>query len=602
MTTVRKAKKSKLQPGMGAVPHAKGVTFRVWAPFAEAVYLTGTFNDWSETAVPLQPEANGYWAADVPQAKPGDEYKFVIHQGDLKLHRIDPYARQVTSSVGNSVVPKPDFNWGDSDQFQIPAWNELVIYEMHVGTFNDTAGDAPGTFQSARKKLAYLRDLGINAVQIMPPMEFAGGISWGYNASLPFAIETDYGGPQAFKAFVKAAHEHGIAVILDVVYNHLGPSDLDLWQFDGWQENGGGGIYFYNDHRADTPWGDTRPDYGRPEVRQYLRDNALMWLDEYHVDGLRWDATAYIRSVNGSDNSPANELPEGWSLMQWINEEIQSRSPNKITIAEDLKGNEWLVKETGAGGAGFGSQWDSNFVHPVRTAVITNDDAFRDLDAVSTALAHRYNGDAFKRVIYTESHDEVANGKSRVPEEIWPGNGLSWFSKKRSTLGAALVFTAPGIPMIFQGQEFLEDKWFDDTDPLDWHRAEEQKGIVQLYRDLIHLRRNAAGVSRGLTGQFLDIFHVDQQNKVLAFHRWSEGGPGDSIVVVLNFANQTLVDYTLPFPAAGEWPLRFDSHQAGYDESFEGQVSEGVTAVAHPDNRILAPIAIAPYSAIIFSQ
>lgn len=391
-------------------------------------------------------------------------------------------------------------------------------------------------------------------------------------------------------------------MILDVVYNHLGPSDLDLWQFDGWSENDGGGIYFYNDHRANTPWGDTRPDYGRPEVRQYLRDNALMWLEEYHVDGLRWDATAYIRSVNGSDQSPTNELPEGWSLMQWINEEIQAHAPNKITIAEDLKGNEWLVKGTGAGGAGFGSQWDSNFVHPVRTAVITNDDAFRDLHAVCTALVHRYNGDAFKRVIYTESHDEVANGKARVPEEIWPGDGLHWFAKKRSTLGAALVFTAPGIPMIFQGQEFLEDKWFDDQDPLDWQRAEALKGIVYLYRDLIHLRRNSEGVSRGLTGQSIDIFHADHENKVLAYHRWSEGGPGDSVVVVLNFANQTLTEYPLPFPAEGEWHLRFDSHHAGYDESFEGQVSEAVTAVTHPENHILGQIAIAPYSAIIFSQ
>lgn len=601
MSKAKKSKKSILQPGMGAVPHEKGVTFRVWAPFAEKLFVMGTFNEWSETAVPLQPEGDGYWAVDVPKAKPGDQYKYLIHNGEHKLARLDPYARQVTSSVGNSVVHNPDFDWGDSDAFAIPAWNELVIYEMHVGTFNDIADDAPGTFQSARKKLGYLRDLGINVVQIMPPMEFPGGISWGYNASLPFAIETDYGGPQAFKAFVKAAHAHGIAVILDVVYNHLGPSDLDLWQFDGWSENGGGGIYFYNDDRADTPWGDTRPDYGRPEVRQYLRDNAMMWLQEYHVDGLRWDATAFIRDVHGNDQSPAGQLPEGWRFMQWVNEEIQASSPNKLTIAEDLRGNEWLVKSTGAGGAGFGSQWDSNFVHPIRGAIVTNDDRFRDLNAVGDALKFRYNGDGFKRVIYTESHDEVANGKARVPEEIWPGNSESWFSKKRSTLGAACVFTAPGIPMIFQGQEFLEDKWFDDTDPLDWDRAKELKGIVQLYADLIHLRRNSGGVTAGLMGQHIDTFHVDHENKLLAFHRWNEGGPGDSVVVVLNFANQTRQEYTLAFPAAGEWHLRFDSHFAGYDESFEGQVSGDATAVA-TEAGIGGQIAIAPYSALIYSQ
>ena len=416
-----KTKRERL-PGMGAVPHADGTTFRVWAPNADKVSVIGTFNDWDETGVPLQHEEDGYWAANVPSAKPGDEYKYVIVHGEMKLSRLDPYAREVTNSVGNSVIHNPDFDWGNDETFQIAPWNELVIYEMHLGTFHDEPGGTPGDFHSAIEKLPYLQKLGINAVQLMPPMEFAGGFSWGYNTALPFATESDYGGPQAFKQFVKAAHAQGIAVILDVVYNHFGPSDLELWQFDGWSENERGGIYFYNDERAATPWGDTRPDYGRPEVRQYLRDNALMWLQEYHVDGLRWDATAYIRNVHGNDHSPASELPDGWSLMQWINEEIQAQAPEKITIAEDLQNNEWLVKETGAGGAGFGSQWDSQFVHSVREAIITNDDEFRDLDAVCTALAHTYDGDAFKRVVYTESHDEVANGKARVTEEIWPGN------------------------------------------------------------------------------------------------------------------------------------------------------------------------------------
>ena len=159
----------------------------------------------------------------------------------------------------------------------------------------------PGTFDSAIEKFPYLKELGINAIEVMPIMEFSGDFSWGYNPSHPFAVESIYGGPDAFKRFVKAAHEHGIAVIVDVVYNHFGPADLDLWRFDGWSENDKGGIYFYNDRRSQTPWGETRPDYGRGEVRQYLRDNALMWLEEYHVDGLRWDMIIYIKSIDGND-------------------------------------------------------------------------------------------------------------------------------------------------------------------------------------------------------------------------------------------------------------------------------------------------------------
>ena len=124
-------------------------------------------------------------------------------------------------------------------------------------------------------------------IELMPVNEFAGDISWGYNPAYPYAVEEAYGGPDGLKEFIDASHGLGMGVVLDVVYNHLGPSDLDIWQFDGWQENDKGGIYFYNDYRSATPWGDTRPDYGRQEVRDYLTDNALMWVNEFHADGLQ---------------------------------------------------------------------------------------------------------------------------------------------------------------------------------------------------------------------------------------------------------------------------------------------------------------------------
>src|SRR5262249_46719083 len=144
-----------------------------------------------------------------------------------------------------------------------------------------------------------VRDLGFNAVQIMPSDEFPGTTSWGYNPSDIFAIEESYGGQDGLRRLVDAAHARGIAVFFDVVYNHFGPDDLDLWRFDGWSQDGGGGIYFYNDWRRGTPWGDTRPDYGRGEVRQFLRDNVLHWLEACRLDGLRWDATGWIRNAYG---------------------------------------------------------------------------------------------------------------------------------------------------------------------------------------------------------------------------------------------------------------------------------------------------------------
>ena len=285
-------------------------------------------------------------------------------------------------------------------------------------------------------------------------------------------------GPTRSSAFVREAHAHGIAVIVDVVYNHLGPSDLDLWRFDGWAEGDGGGIYFYNDERGVTPWGATRPDYGRGEVRTFLRDSAMTWLEEFRCDGLRFDSTVHIRTVEGYPARPGSvALPDGWSFLAWINDEIRARQPWKITIAEDLEDDPILVTPTAEGGAGFAAQWDAGFIRRVRPALEVADDAARDMDAGRRpAIVGAGRGEALSRVIYTESHDEVANGLVRVPEAIAPGDADSWWAKKRAVLGSALVLTSPGIPMLFQGQELLEDGWFDDTVALDWEKTSTNRG------------------------------------------------------------------------------------------------------------------------------
>ncbi|QDU87267.1 1,4-alpha-glucan branching enzyme GlgB [Pirellulimonas nuda] len=586
--------------GMGCIPHEAGVAFRVWAPHATAVHVVGDFNDWDETAHPMQAEEHGAWYADVPGAAIGQEYRFLLTCGDKQVSRIDPYAREVTNSVGNGVVHDPHFDWGD-DNFVMPSFNELVIYEMHVGTFNRPSGDEIGTFEDVEKKFDYLRRLGVNAIQLMPSAEFAGDVSWGYNPAHIFAVESAYGGPVGLKQMVRSAHRHGLAVIMDVVYNHLGPSDLDLWQFDLWGENGKGGIYFYNDWRSKTPWGDTRPDYGRGEVRTYLHDNAMMWLCEYRMDGLRYDMTLYIHSV---DASGAEKIAEGWSLTQWINREVRERFPRKIAIAEDLQNNDWITKEPGHGGAGFNSQWDAGFVHPIRAAVCQPEDGHRSMESVREALTHRYNLDAFQRVIYSESHDEVANGKARVPSEIDPDDPRGWFAQKRSTLAAAMVFTAPGIPMIFQGQEFLRGQWFDDTRGIDWQQEEDCRGIVRMYRDLIRLRLNRGGVSRGLCGQRIECRHVNEADKVIAFRRWMEGGPGDDVLVIANFANRGWEDYRIGLPRCGPWRLRFNSDATVYSEDFDDCGTTDLTAEEIPCDGLAlsASLKLAPYSVAIFSQ
>lgn len=586
--------------GMGPIILDNAVAFRVWAPNADSVSVIGDFNQWNKDADPLAREDSGCWVGIVDGAKPGHQYKYQITAGDKTFQRIDPRVREVTNSVGNGIIHDPKFDWQDDD-FQMPAWNELVIYESHVGTFFRDGKDGVGTFDDYAKKFDYLKKLGVNALQIMPIAEFAGDYSWGYNPAHPYAIEEAYGGPQGFKTFVREAHRAGFAVILDVVYNHFGPSDLDLWQFDGWSENEKGGIYFYNDYRSSTPWGDTRPDYGRGEVRSYIRDNAMMWLEDYHVDGLRYDMTLYIRSV---DASGQQEIPEGWGLTQWINREIHAFKPSAITIAEDLQNNDYLTKSDIEGGAAFSTQWDANFVHPIRDVITQPDDAGRDMMKVRHALQHAYNADAFQRVIYTESHDEVANGKSRIPSEVDGEDPGNWYSQKRSTLGLSLVLTAPGIPMLFQGQAILQDGWFTDTSELDWENASEYSGICKLTADLISLRLNQSGISKGLTGQHVDVFHVNNKDKVVAYRRSYDAGPGDDVIVVANFANQHFEQYEFGLPNSGIWKRRFSSDQSRYSEDFGNDASGDIEAIAdaYDGQSHRGRIELPPYTVLIYSQ
>jgi 1,4-alpha-glucan branching enzyme len=214
-------------------------------------------------------------------------------------------------------------------------------------------------------------------------------------------------------------------------------------------------------------------------------------------------------------------------------------------------------------------------------------------------------------VIYTESHDEVAapNGKRRLPDDIWPGNAESWQAKKRSLLGAVLVFTSPGIPMIFQGQEVLEIRPFaldPDDSPMDWDRCDRFRGIYNLYRDLIRLRRNWYNQTAGLRGHGVRVSHCYEGSKVLAFHRWEHGGPGDDVIVALNFEDRAYPRYTLGFPHAGRWTVRLNTDGKYYDSGFG---DSGVTE-AYADSRFgghdgfscKGDLAIGPYSALILSQ
>jgi 1,4-alpha-glucan branching enzyme len=591
---------------MGAIPLDGATSFRVWAPNASNVAVVGEFNQWNPKAHPLEREDGGMWAQKVQGARPGHQYQFEITNGDRTFRKNDAYAREIHNESALSVIYADSFAWKSSD-FSLPNWNELALYELHVGSFAPGPHGSPGRFEQIIGRLPYLKSLGVNVLEIMPPMAFPSERSWGYNLTNPFAVEGSYGGPDGLKRLVDAAHQQGIGIIIDVVYNHFGPDNLDLWQYDGWSQNNKGGIYFYNDHRSWTPWGENRPDYGRGEVRQYIRDNALLWPEEFRVDGLRVDSVLFIRNTRGEPGNVEADIAEGWSLLQWINDEVDRNFPKCLVIAEDMMQNPWVTKPVKDGGAGFNSQWDSAFVTPLRSALVMLNDEDRSMTDIARMIEFNYNQDFIQRVIFSDSHDHDANGQARIVQEIAPDDAAGYFPRKRSTLGAGLVLSTPGIPMLFEGQEFLEDGWFRDDKALDWSKLETFKGINRLYRDLIHLRRNLHGNTKGLTGPFVHVFHVNNNDKVIAFHRWAEGGAKDDVVVVASFTHRAIEDgYRIGLPRGGPWTIRFNSDWKGYSPDFHD--------VSNPDGQVVAEkspydgcdysgiVALPPYGFLVLSQ
>lgn len=567
--------------------------FRVWAPFAEQVFVTGSFNNWGRAQ--MEPD-NGYWTAEIEGAEPGNEYKYILIKDGNELYKNDPRSLQLTMTFGNSVVVDPEFDW-QGDDFKAPNMNEQVIYEMHIGTFNRADSATPGTFDDAIEKLDYLKDLGVNMVELMPVNPMPGSRGWGYSPNYIYAVETLYGGRRGLLEFVREAHKRGIGVVLDVVYNHFGPDGLDMWRFDGWGENDKGGIYFYNDWRSTTPWGETRPDFGRLEVQDYILDNAAMWMADFHLDGLRLDSTIYIRNVKGFDNNPENDIPEAWSLLQRITELTRKINPRALTVAEDSGGNSYITEAVGFGGAGFSSQWELGLPHALRSALQSLNDSDRNLNELAEQLIRRFNEDVFKRVVFADSHDTAANGGARLSEQIAPGRSTDVYARKRNLLASVVILTAPGIPMLFQGHEFNEGGSFNDWEVLDWEQAEKLKSLVQAHKHLIALRKNSYKNTRGLTGQSIKILHMDNNNQVLAYHRWMDGGAGDDVIVVINFSNHTLKDYSLPLPIGGEWTVRFNSSWKGYGSDFK-EVDIDTVNVADGTG----VVELAPYSALILSQ
>jgi 1,4-alpha-glucan branching enzyme len=592
------------RPGWGSIPYhdasGTGVTFRVWAPNATSVYVPNQSNNWSTTATPLFKELSngtwgGVWSADVTTASTGEQYKYFINYSGGSVWKHDPRARLVTfsgtSTGANDIIYDPNaFNW-QGDSLTPPALNDLFVYELHIGTFYSDG--VSSRFVAATNRLDYLKSLGVNTVEVMPIAEFPGDSSWGYNPAQPFAVENiGYGGTDGFKTFVQACHLRGIAVLLDVVHNHYGPSDLDMWNFDGFTGGGpiGGGIYFYqsNTNLQITPYGNTRPNFSSLQVSNFVQDNFTMWLSECHVDGFRWDTPGLMMNANNY-----GYIPAAGNLINAINSMIHISYAGKISISEDVYNS-----------FGFDSAWDTTYPYAF-TPVLTNTvDANRDMNVIANAVLNnvRYGGSAGSgRVAFLESHDVVGdlNNGVRLVTAIDPATPNSYRARKLSTVGAAVTLTAPGVPMIFQGQDMLENQSFDSSRMVDWSKTNTYSRIVQFYRDLIGARRDLKGYTPGLEGDQCSILRTDNTSKLLAFRRWKSSAPNQVAVVVANFSGATISSYSLNFPFAGTWYAHLNSDSTNYSSDFQNIGSSVVTTSGSPASGL---VTVGPYSVLILSQ
>lgn len=582
---------------LGALVHDNLVDFSVWAPFAKSVSLMLSV-EFTSKEIPMTNDGKGVWSVKDVEAEPGQSYFYQVTAADGRiLKRNDPYARQLTDSdTGLSIIVDHSFEWGTAEGFVGAPHNQAIIYELHIGTFNRPDASTSGTFLTAIEKLDYLKELGVNYVELMPVTSMAMSHGWGYAPNYIFSVENSYGGRRGLLEFVKACHEKGIGVILDVVYNHF-YNETDLWQYDGWSENKRGGIYFYNDERGDTPWGG-RPDYGREEVRQFILDNVTMWLTEFKIDGLRVDSTIYMRNSDGNNDNHELDIPDAWSLLGEMTDLAHKINPASLLIAEDNSTNDGLVKPTKEGGAGFDAQWEIGFPHVIRDSLgITKNGSQPRLAGIEYELNHTYRNDAFDKVIFSDSHDTAANGSVRLNEAAAPGNAESAYARHQTLLASAITLTAPGIPMLLQGQEFMQEGAFNDWQMLEWEKTTQFSGIVLAHKHLIDLRLNRHGNTQGLLGNYTKLIHRDDVNNVIAYHRKDQGGACDDTVIIVNFGDTSFMDYELYLPHEGHWRVRFNSSWKGYSVEFH----ETDFTLAKADASGKAVLSMPEYSVLILS-
>ncbi|MBW4505197.1 MAG: alpha amylase C-terminal domain-containing protein [Scytonematopsis contorta HA4267-MV1] len=520
---------------------SSSIEFNLFAPYNKAVSLVGSFSDWKD--VPMSKGEDGYFRVTVDLEDGDYQYKFRVQsrswffEEDQWVDVTDPYATDIDgmSESENSIVHIKEgqriidtYVWMHDDK-PLPADHELVIYELHIADFSGGEDDPHlrGKYKHTIEKLDYLCELGINAIELMPVKEYPGDYSWGYNPRHFFATESSYGSTADLKRLIDECHGRGIRVIMDGIYNHSEASaPLTQIDHDYW--------YHHEPRDPDNNWGpefnyehydenlDTYP------ARKFVGETVRYWVKEFHIDGIRYDAARQIAN---------------YDFMHWIVQEAKQTAAAKpfYNIAEHIPETTSITNVDGP----MDGCWHDSFYHCVLEHI--TGDTF-DLERLKDVLDCKRQGfmGATNVVNYLTNHDH-----NHIMAELGDRQILDEEAFRRARLGAVLLMTAVGVPLIWMGEEFGEYKYKTPSQAkIDWTllAGDSNRGLLEYYKGLIHLRKQ----NHALYTENINFFHENPESKVIAYTRWND--EGSRVVVVANFSEQFLAGYTIPdFPENGTW-------------------------------------------------
>jgi len=595
---------------LGATLRPDGATFKVWAPLAKAVYLNGVFGgaafESQSEARLLVKDAFGFWTGFQAGARDGDRYRYWVEGMGSANYKRDPTARELDPASFPAAYAilraASTYPWHDAG-FVTPDYSAMVVYQAHIGTFATRSPERSSNLLEAACLAPYLARLGVNVLQPLPVDEQENHPSMGYGGADLFSPDFPYvasaeeverltpeidailvakgfdplppgalkSAHNQVKALVDLCHIHGIAVVFDVVYNHAGGFAVDnggdehcLYYFDGAPNvgNNNDSLYFTDKDRGT---GGLAFAMWKTPVRRFLQENARWYAEQLHADGLRYDEISILLSTNQAD---------GWAFCRELTSDLRSRRPRFLQNAEFWPGEFSdapdsvlpIVAPATEGGAGFDVVQHDLLRSKIRDAIHAASYTGHGplpMSSVAAALTPPGFDHAWRAVTCVENHDLVYVGRQqRIAALADAANPRSWYARSRARVAAGLLLTAPGIPQIFMGQEFLEHKPWNcaprDDNLLGWAGYEgADKAMADHWRctaDLIALRRQF----EALRGDRVNAYYVNDDERALAFHRWVEGVGGD-VVVIVSLAEFTRYDYRIGMPVPGLWREVFNS-------------------------------------------